>query len=77
MRFRGQHVPGITLLGCGFQGIQCRAALVLLRAGDSGAALDALEAAAEQGYPRHMLAAEPHLKPLRADPRFAAIVDRE
>ena len=52
-------------------------ALVLLRAGNRGAALDALETAADKGHPRHMLAAEPHLMPLRGDPRFAAIVGSE
>jgi tetratricopeptide (TPR) repeat protein len=48
-------------------------ALVLLRGGDSDAALNALELAVNQGYPRRMMAAEPHLKGLRHDPRFLNI----
>ncbi len=50
-------------------------AMVHLRAGDRDAALAALEIAAEKGYPRRMLAAEPHLAELRNDTRFAAIVN--
>lgn len=50
-------------------------ALVYLRSGNRNAALDALEKAAEIGYSRQMLAAEPHLAPLKADPRFATIVN--
>ena len=49
--------------------------MVSLRAGDRDAALKALQLAAEMGYSRQMLAAEPHLKPLRGDPRFLAIVN--
>lgn len=48
--------------------------MVSMRADDRDAALDALEVAAEKGYSRQMLVAEPHLKALRNDPRFSAIV---
>lgn len=50
-------------------------ALVFLRAGDQDNALAALEIAADKGYSRQLLAAEPHLKPLRDDPRFRLIID--
>ncbi|MGI9232372.1 MAG: tetratricopeptide repeat protein, partial [Woeseiaceae bacterium] len=49
--------------------------MVFLRAGDTDAALDALEIAAEKGYSRRMMAAEPHLKELKNDVRFSAIVN--
>lgn len=48
--------------------------MVSLRAGGRDAALKALRLAAEMGYSRRMLAAEPHLEPLHGDPRFLAIV---
>jgi tetratricopeptide (TPR) repeat protein/TolB-like protein/DNA-binding winged helix-turn-helix (wHTH) protein len=48
--------------------------MLSLRAGDRDAALKALRLAAEMGYSRQMLAAEPHLEPLRGDPQFLAIV---
>ena len=44
--------------------------LVHLRSGNSDAALGALELAAEKGYSRRMMAAEPHLVPLRQYTRF-------
>jgi len=44
--------------------------LVHLRSGDTDAALDALELAAEKGYSLRMMAAEPHLVPLRQYSRF-------
>ncbi|MDH3546236.1 MAG: tetratricopeptide repeat protein [Gammaproteobacteria bacterium] len=50
-------------------------ALVFLRAGDREAALAALEVAADKGYSRHMLAAEPLLAPLRQDPKFVAMTE--
>jgi len=50
-------------------------AMVYLRAGDKAAAIAALEIAANKGYSRRLLAAEPHLAPLRSDPRFSDIVD--
>ena len=49
--------------------------LVHLRAGDKAAALGALERAADMGYSRRMMAAEPHLKLLRDDPAFSTIVN--
>ena len=48
-------------------------ALVLLKSGDSNAALNALESAINLGYPPRIMAAEPHLKALRHDPRFLNI----
>jgi Flp pilus assembly protein TadD len=50
-------------------------AIVFLRAGDKSAALGALAVAAEKGYPRRLLAAEPHLQAIRDEPRFVAIVN--
>lgn len=50
-------------------------ALVFLRAGDKDAALAALEIAADKGYSRKLLAAEPHLTHLRGDTRFSTIVN--
>lgn len=51
--------------------------MVFLRAGDKEAAIAALQIAADKGYSRKMLAAEPHLEALRKDARFSAIVDPE
>jgi hypothetical protein len=51
--------------------------IVSLRAGDIEAALAALELAANKGYSRLMMGAEPHLEALRNDTRFAAIVNAE
>jgi tetratricopeptide (TPR) repeat protein/DNA-binding winged helix-turn-helix (wHTH) protein len=48
--------------------------LINLRNGDSDAALDALEIAAEKGYSRKMMAAEPHLVELRPYPRFQNLI---
>jgi tetratricopeptide (TPR) repeat protein len=50
-------------------------AMVFLRVGDETAALAALQIAADKGYSLQMLAAEPHLAPLRDNPRFSAIVN--
>ena len=52
-------------------------ALVFLRAGDKDAALAALEIAADKGYSRQILAAEPHLKGLRNETRFLAIINAD
>ena len=49
--------------------------MIFLRAGDKESALDALEIAADKGYSRLMLNTEPHLKELRNDARFSAIVN--
>ena len=49
--------------------------LMRVRSGQADEALDALETAAEQGYSRQMLAADPQLAALRAQPRFVAIID--
>ena len=51
--------------------------MVYLRAGDKEAAIAALEIAADRGYSRKMLAAEPHLAALNTDPSFATIVTTE
>jgi tetratricopeptide (TPR) repeat protein/TolB-like protein/DNA-binding winged helix-turn-helix (wHTH) protein len=50
-------------------------ALVLLRAGDPGAAVVALAKAVEMGYSKAMMAAEPHLAELENNPEFLALVD--
>jgi tetratricopeptide (TPR) repeat protein/TolB-like protein/DNA-binding winged helix-turn-helix (wHTH) protein len=50
--------------------------LVLLRSGDTDAALAALERAAENGYSLQILAAEPHLASISGNPRFNAILER-
>ncbi len=50
-------------------------ALVYLRAGDHDATLAALQIAVEKGYSRQLLLAEPHLVPIRNDPRFATITN--
>ncbi len=50
-------------------------AMVHLRTGDKEAAIAALATAAEKGYSRQMLAAEPHLMALRKDTQFSAIVE--
>ncbi len=50
-------------------------ALVSLRAGQRDAALAALTAAVNKGYSRQLLSVEPHLAPLKNDPRFMAIVN--
>jgi len=49
--------------------------MVSLRAGDIEAALEALEIAANKGYSRRMMAAEPHLEELRNDEKFSDIVN--
>ncbi|NNC99375.1 MAG: tetratricopeptide repeat protein [Gammaproteobacteria bacterium] len=49
--------------------------LVHLQAGDADAALAALKIAAEMGYSRLLMAAEPHLALLKNDVRFSNIVD--
>ena len=51
-------------------------ALILVRAGDQDAALDAVAIAAERGYSQKMLAADPQLQVLWDEPRFrSAITD--
>lgn len=50
-------------------------ALVFLRAGESDAALGALQMASDKGYPRRLLEAEPLLEPLRTNPKFSEIVN--
>ena len=50
--------------------------LVLLRSGNTDAALSALEHAAEEGYSLQMMAAEPHLASIHGNPRFRAILER-
>ncbi len=52
-------------------------ALILHRMGDADGAVDSLEIAVEKGYPTTVLAAEPHLAPLRSDRRFIAIIGRD
>ena len=49
-------------------------ALVLLRLGDPDGALGAIEDAINNGYPLAMLAAEPILKELQRDSRFAGLL---
>ena len=49
-------------------------ALVFLRAGDENAALGSLAIAANKGYSRQMMAADPLLMELRLNPRFSAII---
>jgi TolB-like protein/DNA-binding winged helix-turn-helix (wHTH) protein/Flp pilus assembly protein TadD len=51
--------------------------LIFNRFGNSAAAIEALELAVSAGYPRAILAAEPHLRGLHADPRFVAIIEDE
>ena len=50
------------------------AALIHLKSGRQDDALDSLEAATETGYSANMLAAEPYLKELRTNPRFAKLL---
>ena len=50
--------------------------LILTRRGNRAKALDDLETAVEKGYPRAMIAAEPHLRELRAEPRFESLVSQ-
>ncbi|HUF72730.1 MAG TPA: tetratricopeptide repeat protein [Gammaproteobacteria bacterium] len=49
-------------------------ALILMRIGDRAAALETLETAVEMGYPRAMIAAEPHLTDLRSESRFQELI---
>jgi tetratricopeptide (TPR) repeat protein/TolB-like protein/DNA-binding winged helix-turn-helix (wHTH) protein len=49
-------------------------ALVEIRAGDATTVYDDLQAAVAMGYPPKLLAAEPHLRHLRGQPEFAALV---
>jgi tetratricopeptide (TPR) repeat protein/TolB-like protein/DNA-binding winged helix-turn-helix (wHTH) protein len=51
--------------------------LILLRSGNSDAALTALEIAARKGYSLQMMEAEPHLASVRDNPRFTAILNSE
>ena len=49
--------------------------LVRFRSGDTVGAIAALEHAVDNGYPAALLAAEPHLEPLRTNKRFQQIID--
>ena len=49
-------------------------ALVLLKSGDPDSALDSIENAIERGYPVAMLAAEPILRELKDDSRYASLL---
>ena len=49
-------------------------ALIKAQQGDIDGAVLAAETAIELGYPRSMLAVEPHLEPLRSRPEFAGLV---
>jgi tetratricopeptide (TPR) repeat protein len=49
-------------------------ALISLRAGDRTSAFKDIQSAVEMGYPPGLLAAEPHLKALRDDPEFKALM---
>ncbi len=48
--------------------------LILLRHGDTDAALAALRLAADKGYSLNVMAAEPHLASLHKNPKFNAII---
>lgn len=50
-------------------------ALIHLAADNLVEAIDSLEVAARMGYSKPMLAADPHLAPLRTHSRFRAIVE--
>ncbi|MGB5580612.1 MAG: tetratricopeptide repeat protein, partial [Woeseia sp.] len=52
-------------------------ALIHLKAGDRGDALDALQNAVNKGYARKMMAAEPNLRTLRGDPVFETIIQNK
>ena len=49
-------------------------ALILARRGDSMAAIDSLETAVQLGYSLTLIAAEPHLRPLRGERRFQELI---
>ncbi len=51
--------------------------LILLRSGDTDAAIAALKLAADKGYSRQVMAAEPYLASLRERPKFNAILARD
>ena len=51
-------------------------ALISVRSGEFSSAYDDLDAAIEKGYPLEMLAAEPHLRPVRNEPRFLELLAR-
>ncbi|MDJ0940716.1 MAG: tetratricopeptide repeat protein [Woeseiaceae bacterium] len=51
-------------------------ALIRTRTGQSDAAIDALESALDNGYEATLLAAEPYLRPLKANPRFDRLLAR-
>jgi tetratricopeptide (TPR) repeat protein/TolB-like protein len=51
-------------------------ALIWLRTDDAEKALRALELAVDKGYPKTLLAAEPHLARLRQHPRFNQLLSR-
>jgi tetratricopeptide (TPR) repeat protein/DNA-binding winged helix-turn-helix (wHTH) protein len=50
------------------------AGLILARIGDVDGAITSLEQAVEKGYPRNLLASEPHLSSLRQEQRFSALI---
>ena len=50
--------------------------LILLRGGNAGAAMSALELAVAKGHSREVLAADPHLASIHGNPRFSAILER-
>lgn len=50
--------------------------LIHIRAGDDDKGIESLTRAAERGYSREMLAAEPLLEPIRPNPRFAEILTK-
>lgn len=51
-------------------------ALISVRSGELPSAYRDLHAAIEKGYPLQMLAAEPHLKTIREDPKFLELIAR-
>lgn len=49
-------------------------ALILVRRGKLGSGIKELETAIKTGYPLQLIAAEPHLRALRDEPRFRALI---
>jgi hypothetical protein len=49
-------------------------ALILARRGEVAAAIDSLETAAAMGYSLSLIAAEPHLRSVRNESRFQALI---
>jgi hypothetical protein len=48
-------------------------ALISVRTGEQTAVFEELQAAVDLGYPLELLAAEPHLRSIRHEPRFEAL----